>query len=220
MNEKLIALHRRGSSANPPRVKSSEGDSNTFSANPQFFGIDKTISVLWTYRIEGSNTLLAGYGSGEVIAWDMGTQMKLYRLCSCSLQLGPELQGMWGKDATSSGAAAPFTSSEHWNRGPTLSNESTSHSATMRSAISHVSNQSSNALDAALQAANSTVEANREKVFTDQQRRSRDNSDTVHLNEGYLKDDMPNETEKRRRSISKGSRSKGGFKSDHSRFKL
>jgi hypothetical protein len=150
-----------------------------------------------------------------VIAWDMGTQMKLYRLCSCSLQLGPELQAVWSKDATSSGAA-PFTSSEHWNRGPTPSSESTSHSATLRSAISQVSNQSSNALDAALQAANSTAEANRAKVFMDQQRRSRDESDPVHLNEENLVDSRANE--KKRRSISKGSRSKGRFKYGYSKF--
>jgi hypothetical protein len=88
----------------------------------------------------------------------------------------------------------------------------------VRSAISQVSNQSSNALDAALQAANSTVEANRAKVFMDQQRRSRDESDPVHLNEENLVDNMANE--KKRCGISKGSRPKGQLQYGNSHSKL
>ena len=205
LNQKLIEVHRRGSSATSPRSKLIEGDCNAFSANPQFFSVDNTISVLWTYRIEGSNTLLVGYGSGEVIAWDMGTQMKLYRLCSCSLQLGPELQGMWRKDAASNMSAA-FSSTEDWKR----SSESTSQSNTMRAAISNVSNQSADALDAALQSANSTVEANRVKVFMDQQRRSREESDMINLNEENVPDDILPGTEHKKRGIRKLSPSKGG----------
>ena len=121
--------------------------------------------------MDGGNTLLAGYGSGAVIAWDMGTQLKLFQLSHFSLQLGPDLTCLWKKLDDQSGNAQrdkePEMESSMWSRGGLSSGPT-------RAALLQVSRQSAEAIDSALQSANATVEDNRAKVLLNRQTQSSD----------------------------------------------
>jgi len=147
---------------------------------------NSTSAVIWTYKISGSHSLLAGYANGTVIAWDLATQNKLYTLCDSSMQLGPELNGMRRHDSNIPDTNTPVYATAKQRHPGDLAPYSRFHhhppqttNATVGTAAAVVA-QTAEAIDDVLRTAQSTIESNRLKLTNKQN--SRDRSDFVEVN--------------------------------------
>lgn len=105
---------------------------------------------------------MVGYAHGAVIAWDLVTQGKAFTLCDFSLQLGPTLQCVWqtsSSNATPSPSALEHRQKHHGHLTPHTHQSYLPHLV----AAQQVVNESKEAIDSALSAANAAAEANRER---------------------------------------------------------
>jgi len=141
-------------------------------------------AVIWTYKISGSHTLLAGYANGIVIAWDLATQNKLYTLCDCSMQLGPELNGMRRHDGNIPDTNATMNGAVKQRHAGDLAPHSRFHPnpphiTTTAANATAVVVQTKEAIDEVLRTAQVTIESNRSKLLSKQS--TRDRSDSVEV---------------------------------------